>query len=275
MTIADTHVHIYPHYDLHAFLVQACRNLDRCVSSTTSATAHPLPIRVLYLAESAGCDWYQQILNGQIPMPGDWSLRTARSASCLTVSHADHGELHIVPGRQIATEERLEVLGLAMSAPVPDGLPLPQALARIEAAGGTPVLPWAVGKWLFKRGRTLENLLRTTPPGRFLLGDSAMRPAPGPLPRLMRLARDLGFGLTAGSDPLPLPGEEQLVGSFALSTDTRFSPDTPADLLRELLRKQPSLTGSRIVGHRRSYGSVLLKTLQLQFTGKHRSPRES
>lgn len=275
MTIADTHVHIYPHYDLHAFLVQACRNLDRCVTSQVSATAHPLPIRVLYLAESAGCDWYHQILNGQIPLPGDWSLHPARSASCLTFSHADHGELHIVPGRQMATAERLEVLGLAMSTPVPDGFPLPQTLARIKAAGGTPVLPWAVGKWLFQRGRTLENLLRTSPPDRFLLGDSAMRPAPGPLPRLMRLARDLDFALTAGSDPLPLPGEEQLVGTFALSTNTRFSPDTPADLLRDLLGKQLSHIESRIVGHRRGYGSVLLKTLQLRFTRQHRSPRES
>ncbi len=275
MTIADTHVHIYPHYDLHAFLVHACRNLDRCINSPITATAHPLPSRVLFLAESAGHDWYQEILHGNIPLPGDWSLRPAQSASCLTFSLTDHGELHIVPGRQIATVERLEVLGLAMSAPVSDGLPLLDTLAKIEDGGGTPVLPWAVGKWLFQRGRIIEDLLRASSPDRFLVSDSAMRPAPGPLPRLMRLARDLGFGLTAGSDPLPLPGEEQLVGTFAVSTKTRFSPDTPADLLRDFFQEQPSHAGNRIVGHRRGYGSALLKTLQLWFAKQHRSPRKS
>ncbi|TVQ99155.1 MAG: hypothetical protein EA399_08800 [Desulfovibrionales bacterium] len=269
MTIADTHVHIYPCFDLEEFLVHACRNLDRCAEPLRIAAANqPLPARVLYLAESAGCHWFQEAIHGRIAPPHGWTLRFGETARCVTFSHAEHGEIHIVPGRQMATAERLEVLGLAMDATVPDRLSLRETLTRIETAGGTPVVPWAVGKWLFSRGRAIDSLLHASSPDSLLLGDSAMRPAPGPLPRLMRLAVKLGFGVAAGSDPLPLPGEERLVGTFAVFMKTRFAPEAPADLLRNLFQNQPPHAGGQIVGHRRSYGSVLLKTVQLRFAKK-------
>ncbi|PTN36505.1 hypothetical protein [Desulfonatronum sp. SC1] len=269
MTIADTHVHIYPFYDLEAFLVHACRNLDRCSDPLRiGATSQSLPTRVLYLAESAGCYWFQETVHGRIAPPRGWTLRLGESARCVTFFHAEHGEVHIVPGRQMATAERLEVLGLGMEATVPDGLSLRETLTRIETARGTAVVPWAVGKWLFSRGRAIESLLHGSSPDSLLLGDSAMRPAPGPLPRLMRLAGKLGFGVAAGSDPLPLPGEERLVGTFAVFTKARFSPDSPAGLLRALFQDKPPHAGGQIVGHRRSYGSVLLKTIQLRFAKK-------
>jgi hypothetical protein len=38
----------------------------------------------------------------------------------------------------------------------------------------------------------------------------------------MRKAKQKGFKVIAGSDPLPIPGEEQLAGSYAIVADVDF-----------------------------------------------------
>ncbi len=168
----------------------------------------------------------------------------------------------------MATRERLEVLGLAMHEAVPDGLSVRETLDRVEGAGGVPVLPWALGKWLFARGRIVRDLVQSSQPDRFLLGDSAMRPRFSPCPSLMRLARTRGFGLVPGSDPLPLPGEERRAGSYALFSKTEFDPERPGAFLRGAARD----ASSRILGVRLGLVSVLQNTLALRVGAKRRQP---
>jgi len=261
--IADTHVHIYPEYDVALLLECACRNLDQAARQNGLPSSGDMQ-RVLFLTESSGCDWYLAAVQGVLP--AGWTADTSPRPLCLTLRHEQYGPVHCVPGRQMATRERLEVLGLAMREAVPDGLSVEETLGRVEHAGGVAVLPWALGKWLFARGRIVRDLLQSSPPDRFLLGDSAMRPSFSPWPSFMRLARARGFGLVPGSDPLPLPSEERRAGGYALFRKTTFDPERPGAFLRRVAQD----ASARILGPRLGLVSVLRKTLALRTDAKHR-----
>ncbi|HDQ41857.1 MAG TPA: hypothetical protein ENN39_12645 [Desulfonatronum sp.] len=261
--IADTHVHIYPEYDVALLLECACRNLDQTARQNGLPSSGNMQ-RVLFLTESSGCDWFAAA--GQGRLPTGWTAKAAPLPLCLTLGHERSGLVHCVPGRQMATKERLEILGLAMREVVPDGLSVHETLDKVQQAGGVPVLPWALGKWLFSRSRIVRDLVLSSPPDRFLIGDSAMRPSFSPWPSLMRLARTRGFGLVPGSDPLPLPGEERRAGGYALFSTTAFDPERPGAFLRGVAQD----ASARILGPRLGLVSVLRKTLALRTDAKHR-----
>lgn len=262
-TISDTHVHVHPGYDVALFLECACRNLDQAARQGDPASSGDMQ-RVLFLTESAGCDWFAGASQGRLP--AGWTISSPSLPLCLTMRHERHGPLHCVPGRQMATLERLEVLGLAMRETIPDGLTVQETLNWVEQAGGVPVLPWALGKWMFARGRVVRNLVQSSTPDRFLLGDSAMRPRFSPCPTLMRLARARGFGLVPGSDPLPLPGEERRAGGYAMFCDVEFDSERPGAFLRESAQDATS----RILGARLSLITVIRKNLALRADAKYR-----
>ena len=51
----------------------------------------------------------------------------------------------------------------------------------------------------------------------------------------MRLARSRGFGILAGSDPLPFPGEEGMLGSYATVLEGDIDIDQPVAGVRRVL----------------------------------------
>jgi len=122
--------------------------------------------------------------------------------------------LFVILGFQVVTYEGLEVLGLMMPERPIESAPLCDTIEGILGAGGVPVLPWGVGKWLGRRGRLVaEAIQRSNWRGRIALSDNANRPAFWPNPRLLRRGRKAGFAVLHGSDPLPLNGEVQRIGS--------------------------------------------------------------
>jgi hypothetical protein len=110
------------------------------------------------------------------------------------------------------------------------------AVQAVDGAGGVPVLNWAPGKWWFGRGQTVGRLLRESSPDRFFLGDTALRPAVWPLPHLMREGARLGFTRIAGSDPLPLPDEERVLGQYGFVLDGEFADGDPLASASSALR---------------------------------------
>jgi hypothetical protein len=153
--------------------------------------------------------------------------------------------LFVLPGRQIATRERLEVLCLGSDAAIPDGEPAELTIRRIGELDALPVLAWAVGKWLFGRKRVVEKLLETFGPDRLLIGDSAMRPVFWPEPGPMREARRRQYRLLAGSDPLPKAGDERQAGRYATRVEAAFDPAFPSRSLLTALGK-PSTPVQRV-----------------------------
>ncbi len=227
MIIADTHLHLYPHYDFEQAL-QGC--VLRLAGLAPDATC------VGFLAERSGCSVFSSLMQKECNgIVGDVSVAPTTDGHCLVVHGFNTPPLYLCPGRQIVTEERIEVLCLTVDAEIPDGLPAELAVQRIREVGGVPVLTWAVGKWLFRRARVVRDLLARFGPDELLVGDSAMRPTFWATPLPMRFARRHGYRVLAGSDPLAAAGEEQVMGSYASLMHAEFDPKCVRASLRSAL----------------------------------------
>lgn len=226
MIIADMHLHVYPVYDTETILRGCVQRLSELSPATVCAAC---------LTERHDCHVYHSLLaSAASAVSGDDSSASPRfealeNGRCI-VFRAGGGlpPLFILPGRQISTRERVEVLCIGSDASIPDGEPAEITIRRIGEVGGLPVLAWAVGKWLFKRRRVVNHLLDTFGPGRLLIGDSSMRPVFWPEPGPMRRARRQGYRVLAGSDPLPKAGDEAQAGRYATLLGSKLDPRKPA-----------------------------------------------
>jgi hypothetical protein len=220
----DGHVHLYPDYDC----ARALRNLFTNLGTDG--------LRLGLLTETSACHFFQTACENPSTLRRDGlAVQPGPGPNALTVT-ADQAVLGIlIAGRQIVTKERLEVLAIATDGAIPDGRPVAETLDSVRERGGVPVLSWSPGKWFSRRGRLIEHLIVSQPPGSFLLGDTALRPTCWPLPRLMKLARSRGFKVIGGSDPLPLPNEERYLGTYGISAAASFDPLTPAESVRRML----------------------------------------
>ena len=210
----DSHVHYYPQYNSGKMYAAFMRR----------TLQHGAGIGVMMLAEREGMGF-----------PG---TRAARP-------------LVVIPGRQIACAERVEILALGTEATFNDGIPAKDAIRRVADAGALPVLAWGLGKWMFKREKVVEDLLATFKPSELAIGDSSMRPVFWREPRLMRQARAAGFRILHGSDPLPPKSEETRAGQYGDIVDIDDLPELDeskpvAPQILRILREAPLTT----VGHR-------------------------
>jgi hypothetical protein len=222
--IADTHVHVYPVHSAGRLISGAARRLRALAAAAGAAEAAP----ALCLTESAGARVYQAWAAGDLPT--GWT-EAGRSADGAALRLQGPGDLSawIVAGRQIVTRERLEILALGLIEPPPDGAAAIDVVSEVLAAGAAAVLPWGAGKWLFHRAAVVEALLKEFPPTALALGDSALRPRGLPAPTPLHGAAADERPVLAGTDPLPLPGEEDRCGSYAtLLTASAPAPEHPA-----------------------------------------------
>jgi hypothetical protein len=228
--IVDTHVHLYPVYDREAAL---------CACAQRLALVSPSTVTFACLAERHDCHAYKALLK---TAAADSAGKEARyqvleGGHCIAFRPGGGASpLFLLPGRQIATRERLEILCLGRDAAIPDGEPAELTIRRIGEIGGLPVLAWAIGKWLFKRRRIVARLMDQFGPERLLIGDSAMRPTFWPEPSAMRRAIRDGYHVLGGSDPLPRAGDERWVGRYATLMDCALDPQQPAETLLRALR---------------------------------------
>lgn len=221
--IADMHLHLYPVYDREAALRGCTQRL---------AALAPATVTLACLTERYDCHAYKALLEvaaAEAGVADHPRYQVVEDGQCI-VFHSGGGlpPLFVLPGRQIATRERLEVLCIGCDAAIPDGEPAELTIRRIGELDALPVLAWAVGKWLFKRKRIVEKLLETFGPDQLLIGDSAMRPVFWSEPGPMREARRRQYRLLAGSDPLPKAGDERQPGRYATLVDGTFDPQFPS-----------------------------------------------
>ena len=214
--LIDSHVHIYPHYDIST-LLDAFHN--RIHESGAS-------IGVMMLAEREGTDVFSSWANNE-KLPANYTLVKSDDTS-LILGKAGQPNIVVVAGRQIACAERIEILALATRTRFHDGIPIQTAVTEAITAGAIPVLAWGVGKWLFKRADVVASLLKLFEPEKLLIGDPSLRPVFWPTPRLMAKAAADGHLVIAGSDPLPPKNEELRVGQYAeLAADAFLDLSSP------------------------------------------------
>lgn len=210
----DGHAHFHPCFSADGFLDAAARNVGRWGPSAAEAGGPAGRVDLcLMLADPAGRDSLGALSAG-LADAGRWELRrTAEEVSRLALGEGGES-IALVAGRQVATEEGLEVLALATDADVPGGRPARATVDASLAAGAVTVVPWGFGKWWFRRGRVVRSLVESVDHPLFFLGDNGGRPRAAPEPSLFRRARRRGTAVLPGSDPLPFSREEGRVGSY-------------------------------------------------------------
>jgi hypothetical protein len=223
--LIDGHVHVHECFDEVECLSAAHANLSRQGSGFPAlllAEMQGTRVFARWRDEGAGVSW--------------GVTRTLESSSIVL------GErLLVIAGRQIVTAERIEVLALLTAECFKDGMPLPNTLNLIEERGGMAVLPWGVGKWWGTRGRMVNQAVSS---GAVLIADIAGRPMGWPMPRLFRRRVVL-----AGTDPLALPREETLVGTYGFALSGAFDLSRPAGqiaLAVKELARSPLHFGQRL-----------------------------
>lgn len=237
--VADGHVHLYGCYDFSRLLSLA--------SSSLGTLARPGEALGIFLTERAECDFFRAACCRHAEF-----VPLERQGEEIVAGRI--GELFVFAGRQIATSERLEVLALCSNDSFADGLTFEESLAQVRASGALPVLPWSPGKWTGKRGRIIERVLADAKPGELLLADSSLRPRGIPEPVVFQNARSRGFGIIAGTDPLPFPGQESEVGTFGFRLP-HFDIGSPLRSVRDaLLKPHPEI---ETVGKRSSLPAVI------------------
>jgi len=262
--IADMHVHVYPAHTLPVFFEMAAANFRRIAAGLGGECAC-----VLALAERSDMNFFEDIVSGGIAAPTGWQARACASGCAIEMRRGSGESLYFVSGRQIVTSERLEVLALGTRNTFPDGMETQDAICRvIEAGAGAAVLPWGAGKWMGRRGRIVENAIRRFDPSSLWLGDSSLRPAFLPLPAQMRKGNAEGFRLAAGSDPLPISGEERWVAAYASLWREADDAGDPAETFLRLL-SDPARK-PKAIGKRCSLLSFLRRVVRYEAAGRGR-----
>ena len=205
--IADTHLHIYPVQDAASALTTLMTRLNRL-----SPEAHA----VACLTERVDCDVFSQLSeNPPGSVEARFSIEAEQGSLLISDKAAPEAKLCLLPGQQIITKHKLEVLALNMSARVEEGLEEAETIQRVLQLGGIPVVAWSPGKWFGRRGKIVRSLLDIFSPNQLALGDTTLRAGIWPTPFIMREAKHRGFQILCGSDPLPFPGEETRCGTYA------------------------------------------------------------
>jgi len=238
MILLDAHYHLYACHDRARSLRTLSRNL--------AALARPGDVCAACFLEPAGGHVFAGFPDDGPLAEGVHGRRL--SPACMQCTVEGQSPVWLYAGRQFVTDERLEVLALGAWDDAANGQPAGVAIERIRQCGGIPVLPWGAGKWWGRRGAVVRQLLHTLAPDSVWVGDSAMRPRGWPEPDLIRLADERGFPLVAGSDPLPIAGDERWAGRYAVKVDVPFDADRPMAWLDDGPALKPELfmrTGQR------------------------------
>ena len=238
----DAHVHLHPCYDPDELLQNAFDNLTAAAghgADPSRRVAH-----FLLFAECAPDNCFtalRELAEGRTGSHGApalrlrrWVVAPTREAVSVVARHGPR-ELFIVAGRQVACREGLEVLILGTTHRFADGRPIRDVLRESEALGVPRVIPWGPGKWFFRRGRLLHELVQEFRKPSLFLGDEGGRPVFWGYPQHFAQAARLGVRDLPGTDPLPFPHDVTKVGRMGLKVAIDLDPDRPGEsLLRAL-----------------------------------------
>jgi hypothetical protein len=227
----DWHVHIYPGYQFEDIFK---RILEGLASSTDLA--------VLVLTERDDCSFYQKLFDGELRLSE--KFKVSHLSSGILISYQQRSLL-LVPGRQINTKEKIELLSLGSDQRISSGLETNQTIQQIQESGALPVINWAPGKWWFRRGQIVKDLMIKFR-DQIYLCDTTLRPRLYPLPMLMRLGKRLNIPILIGSDPLPAIDEQGYIFSYRVRYACEFKLDDSLSALQKLTRSN----SSTIVGQR-------------------------
>lgn len=242
--LVDAHVHLHDCFSLANSFSAAAGHFREAIRQ---GGLSDISVGCLLLAENQGEALFRRLQHHpQPPVGGGWSLRPTNEGMSLLACHDGQPRFALVAGHQVRTAERLEVLSLGISEPLPDGLSLESSIERTDLERGLAIIPWGFGKWWFGRGARLDRLVRDPDAPPFFLGDNGGRPQHLPESPLLRRAARRGIWNLPGSDPLPLPGEVARPGGYGFVVSAAPDLERPFAQIRDAVigfRAQPPLFG--------------------------------
>ena len=226
--LVDAHVHLHDCFELVSFLDAAITNFK--AQNHQQDTTEPVT-GALLLSEVSGVDAFTKRVKAYANTSvSDWEICPTQETYSCWARHADGHSILIAAGRQVVTTEGIEVLALITEKLIPDGLSIEDTIKQVVVAGGLPVVPWGVGKWIGKRGNLVEHQLRTSE-AQLFAGDNGGRPGFWSLPAYFQQRAQL-----PGTDPLPLPEEVSRAGSYGFFTQGTLDEETPGQSLKQILQ---------------------------------------
>jgi hypothetical protein len=221
--LVDAHVHFYPGFDPAGFFEAAVGNFD---AAARQLGINRPPLGCLLFTETPDDHFFTRLAARDVEIMG-WTLAPTGEERALMARRRDGRQLLLGAGRQIGSAEDLEVLALATTAVYPRRPRFGDAFESALATAGAVVLPWGFGKWWFRRGALVRDILRRYADRPFFLGDNAGRLAGTRRPPLFAEAERTGHWVLPGSDPLPLPGEDARPGSYGCVIETTLDAERP------------------------------------------------
>ena len=248
--VVDTHVHIYPFYQVDVALSSILRNLSRFGEKS---------VKIACLTERYDCELYQELASSPRREVAEKFRIENRSTHLLIQELSGAGEFSLLPGQQIITKENIEILSLACLHRVAEGNSAQDTVHDILRQKGIPVVAWAPGKWFFQRGKVVKSLIEKFGPSELALGDTTLRPLGWGMPSTMFEARRDGYRILYGSDPLPFRGEEATPGSYATLIQGTMRQDEKCRSNADAILKSVLTANMRIqpVGSRGTIPQVL------------------
>jgi hypothetical protein len=225
--LVDAHVHLHAADRVRCTLDAARSNFSAC-----GAAAHGM-LGLLLLTQTSAERVFEALR--ERPIVDGWRIEPAAEEDVSLVAGRDGASIGIVCGRQLRTEEGLEVLALGTLAEFQDGRPLAESVDAVRESGALPVLPWAFGKWTGARGRLVETLLDPARASWLFVGDNGGRPELAGIPRLLSIAAARGFRRLPGTDPFPVVADYDRTGSFGFRIRGALSVAAPWRSMSSLL----------------------------------------
>ncbi len=253
MILVDAHVHIYDCYNLRSFLDSAYANMKL----EAEKRGHKGQFTgILMLSETSKQHWFQRLKTHakeersiKREDSGSWSFGFTHESSSLCAKNMQGESLVLIEGRQIVTDENLEILALGAENKIEDGHSLKKTVDIAREKGAITVIPYGFGKWVGKRGEVIKrHLVSEKAPGLFL-GDNGGRSGWIGMPNILKDGNEKGFTILPGSDPLPLPEEARRVGSFGFIAEESVTPEHPLKDLKNILKNKS--------GNIRRYGKLM------------------
>lgn len=281
--LADTHLHVYSCFDLQLLFKCALDNFNKI--KIINKINNKEIAYVFFLTESCNCHFFDLLKKKQLIIPNDWQIEVKDEyciliKACITKKAEENklDEFYIFSGKQIKTQEGLEILAFFAKDNISDNLSVKETLNIIYNYNAVAVLTWAFGKWLLgKRRKIVKDIIKNKKV--FFIGDSSLRPKAFFWDNfLFKKAVNNGIVILAGSDPLPAYNEEKYAGSYGVLIDgLSFDKDRPTDSLKQIFYKYkyknkekrcvqgvPSLD-IKILGKRSNVFLSLFRQLRLRF----------
>jgi len=192
----------------------------------------------------------------------DWKIHRTTEAISLRLSAAQGKELYIIAGKQLRSSERLEILAVGNDLPEAEVTPFCDLLNRCHTGESDRIIiiPWGFGKWTGRRRQLIEKTIETADPESLYFAENGNRLKFWPETSLLRLARNRGFRILSGSDPLPFKSQERKAGSHGFMISGDFDPHRPFQSIHQLLNQLAHSESIELFGR----GQNLLKFLRNQ-----------